>query len=434
MFNLTKDKKIESYLGEERLYTLYALGTPGGAKLLAKILLTLVVLFIAVLFLPWRQNVRGTGNVTAFNPQNRPQSVESIIGGRILKWYIQEGQYVQKGDTIVTITEVKEKYLDPQFLDRLREQISAKESGITSKEEKVNALNRQAGALRDAMNFKIEQSKAKLEAERVRYENARNQFERNRKLFDAGNIALTKFQEIEYKFQGSQADYMNAQTELDRVRAEYLDKINKTESDISNTYSELFDARGELSKLRNEYSNMQIRNTQYQILAPQSGIVVKAVQSGIGETIKEGDPVCTILPDGNDMAAEMYIHANDVPLISKGKKVRIEFDGWPALQVSGWPSVTVGTFGGEVKVVDQVNSKPGMFRILVVPDKSDEPWPKQLRQGSGIKGWIMLNNVPVWYEIWRQLNGFPPSLYNEPLDEIINKESKASGTTSGKQK
>jgi multidrug resistance efflux pump len=427
MLNLSEHKTSE-YIAEERLYTLRALETPRAAKVLAKLLMAAILIFLVVLFLPWQQNIRGTGKVTAFNPQNRPQQVEAVIAGRIQRWHVQEGQLVNAGDTIVTISEVREKYFDPELLTRIREQVDAKEKGLVSKQEKVNALNRQVAALRNGMKLKIEQSKAKLDAERVRFENAQNQFERNKKLFEAGNIALTKFQEIEYKFQGSQADYLNAQTELDRVRAEYLDKINKAESDISTTFADLFDSQAELSKLRNEYANLQIRNSQYQIVAPQSGRIVRAMQSGIGETIREGDPVCTILPEGSDAAVEMYVKAMDVPLLYKGEKVRIEFDGWPALQFSGWPSVSVGTFGGVVKVIDYVNSKPGEFRILVVPDESDEPWPRQLRQGSGIKGWIMLNDVPIWYEIWRQLNGFPPRLYDEPLDDVILESDRSDKT------
>ena len=413
---------IDQYIGKERFYTLEALGTPRGARILAKLLLGLVLLFIVILFLPWQQNIRGSGKVTAFNPQNRPQSVEAVIAGRIQKWHVQEGAFVERGDTIVTISEVKEKFFDPQLLPRLREQIQAKENGLKSKEEKIDALGRQVAALRNGMQLKIEQARAKLDAERVRFENAKNQYERNKNLFEAGNIALTKFQDIEYKFQGSQADFLNAQTELDRLRAEFLDKINKSESEISSTYGELFDAQAEISKMRNELANFSIRNEQYQILAPQSGFIVKAIQSGIGETIKEGDAVCTIMPETTDVAVEMYVRAMDVPLMARGEKVRIEFDGWPALQFSGWPSVSVGTFGGEVQVIDYVNSKPGEFRILVVPDPADEPWPKQLRQGSGIKGWIMLNDVPIWYEIWRQLNGFPPSLYDEPLEDVIERK------------
>jgi len=412
---------IGKELRYDSLYSLRSLRTPRAGKILAKWLVALALLFLIVLFLPWQQNIRGNGQVTALNPVNRPQTVEAIIAGRIQQWYMREGDLVRKGDTLVTISEVKEKYFDPQLLARLQQQIEAKESSLTSKDKKANALQRQIKALRESMKIKIEQTQSKLQAEQVRFQNAENQFQRNKKLYDAGNIPLTKFQEYEYKFQGSKADYLNAQLELDRVEAEYLDKISKAESDLNNTRAEAFDAQADIAKARNEYANTAIRNEQYQILAPQDGYIVKAMKAGIGETIKEGDAICTIMPQASDLAVEMYVRAMDVPLISKGRKVRVQFDGWPALQFSGWPSVSVGTFGGEVSVIDYVNSKPGEFRILVVPDASQDPWPVQLRVGSGTKGWVMLQDVPLWYELWRQLNGFPPSLYAAPRKDFGDK-------------
>ena len=417
---------IDKVMLQDKLYSLRALKTPQAGKILAKWLFVLGLIFIIFLFLPWQQNIRGTGKVTALSPMNRPQTVEAIIAGQIRRWHVREGQFIKKGDTIVTLSEVKEKYFDPQLLSRMREQISAKESSLISKDQKSKALKRQVKALREGMQNRIDQTQAKLEAEKFRFKNAENQYQRNKKLYEAGNIPLTKFQDIEYKFQGAQADYTNAQIELDRVEAESLDKISKAESDLSNTLGEVFDGQGDLAKYRNEYSNIQIRSNQYQILAPQDGTVVKAMKAGLGETIKEGDAVCTIMPMAADVAVEMYVRAMDVPLLSKGRKVRIQFDGWPALQFSGWPSVSVGTFGGSVEVIDYVNSKPGLFRILVIPDKTDEVWPIQVRFGSGVKGWVMLDDVPVWYETWRQLNGFPPSLYNENLSTIIREKEKKS--------
>jgi len=417
MLNISK-QSVNDRIPKDRLYSLKTLKAPKTGKVVAKWLTGLGIVFFAVLFLPWQQNIRGRGLVTALDPTNRPQTVETAIAGRIVKWHIREGQYVHRGDTLLTLAEIKEKFFDPDLLKRLSEQIEAKGGSLVSKNDKAKALQRQIKALREGMQNKIDQSKAKLEAERVRFLNAENQFERNKKLFEAGNIPLTKYQDIEYKYQGSKADFENARIELDRVEAEYLDKISKAESDLSNTLGEVFETEGEIAKLRNEYVNMQIRNQQYQITAPQSGVVVKALKAGLGETIKEGEAVSTIMPDANDLAVEMYVKAMDVPLVAKGRKVRIMFDGWPAIQFSGWPSVSVGTFGGQVEVIDFVNSKPGEFRILVVPDKEDDPWPKQLRMGSGTKGWVMLNDVPVWFEIWRQLNGFPATLYEEPEDPL----------------
>jgi multidrug resistance efflux pump len=375
------------------------------------------LIMVLILFLPWQQNIRGSGSVTALNPANRPQTVQAIIAGQISNWRIREGQFVKTGDTIVTIREIKEKYFDPDLLQRMQEQLSAKKKTLQYKTEKSEALQRQLAALKDAMERKIEQANAKLVAEEVKFQNAQNQYERNKKLFEAGNIPLTKFQDITYKFQGASADFDNAKTEIARLRAEYAEKISKSESDFGTTKAEIFETVGEISKLTNEYTNTEMRSAQYQIIAPQSGHVVRAMRAGIGETIKEGDPVCTIMPEVSDLAVEMYVKAMDVPLITKGRKVRVEFDGWPALQFSGWPSVSVGTFGGSVEVIDYVSAQPGEFRILVTPDTTQEAWPSQLRVGSGTKSWVMLDNVPVWYELWRQLNGFPPSLYRNPLPD-----------------
>ncbi|HEX6892382.1 MAG TPA: HlyD family efflux transporter periplasmic adaptor subunit [Chryseolinea sp.] len=398
-------------------YTLDTLHARRGSRVLAKILVIILFLFLLTLFLPWQQNIRGTGNVTALSPMNRPQSVEAIIGGRVQNWFVREGDFVRKGDTIVSIVEIKEKYFDPQLLERLGQQITAKENSLRYKSEKATALTRQITALQQTMQFKIEQTKSKLEAQKIIYQNAENQLKRNKKLYEDGNIALTKYQDFQYRFQSNQAEYQAMELELKRVRAEYEDKISKAESELRSTQSELYEGEAEIAKARNEYANTQIRSDKYQIRAPQDGYVVKAMKAGIGETINEGEAICTIMPEASDLAVEMFVQAMDVPLISKGRKVRIQFDGWPAIQFSGWPSASVGTFGGIVRVIDYVNSKPGQFRILVVPDDTDEQWPAQLRVGSGTKGWVMLDDVPVWYELWRQLNGFPPSLYAAPDEE-----------------
>ncbi|HRX00651.1 MAG TPA: HlyD family efflux transporter periplasmic adaptor subunit, partial [Cyclobacteriaceae bacterium] len=345
------NETIDDRLPKDRLYSLRTLQTPKAGRILARWLFVLGLLFFVLLFLPWQQNIRGRGEVTALNPAHRPQTVETAIAGRIQRWHVREGQLVNKGDTILSLTEIKEKYFDPQLLLRLSQQIDAKESSIQSKDQKANSLKDQISALRQQQKVKYEQAQAKLEAERVRFQNAENQYQRNKSLFEAGNIPLTKFQDFEYKYQGSKADFNNARIELDQVNAEYLDKINKAESEFNNTLAELFDSQGSLAKLKNEYANMSIRNEQYQVIAPQDGIVVRALKAGLGETIKEGEAVCTIMPESSDLAVAMYVKAMDVPLISKGRKVRIQFDGWPALQFSGWPSVSVGTFGGVVEVI-----------------------------------------------------------------------------------
>ncbi|WP_421763169.1 HlyD family secretion protein [Ekhidna sp.] len=435
-------------LSETHLYSLRTLKTPGVGRTVAKVLIVITLIFIIFLFLPWQQNIRGKGKLTALNPKNRPQMVQSAIAGRISSWNIIEGDYVNNGDTLLTITEIKDKFFDPNLIFRMEEQLEAKQNSRDAKSDKIIALKNQIKALRKALTAKTSQAENKLTqaslkleadslefvAEKVNYENASSVFSRNKNRFEAGNITLTKFQEIESKFQMSaakvlkaenewlqrKADLANAELELTSIEADYTDKISKAQSNLNETISGLNETMGEISKMENELSNVRIRKEQYQIIAPQSGYVVKVIKVGIGETIKEGDAVATILPESNDKAVEMYVKAMDIPLIQTGKKVRVQFDGWPALQFSGWPNVSVGTFGGVVAIIDRVQSKNGMFRIIVKPDPDDEDWPEQLRLGSGIKGWVMLNNVPIWYEIWRQMNGFPPTIYEDenPENEI----------------
>lgn len=440
MLNFSNAKK--GYLPkEDHLYALHTLNTPGIGRTVAKVLIVLITILLIIMFLPWQQNIRGKGKLTALNPASRPQQIESAIAGRITKWNIMEGDFVDKGDTILVLSEIKDKYFDPNLLMRLEEQMEAKENSLAFKRKKRAAYESQVKALSRAMQLKLEQTsnkllQAKLKvdsdslrliSERLNNENAQSVFERNRRRFEAGNITLTKQQQFEAKrLEGqaklnsarnklleTRAELINAEVDIYGTEAEYLEKISKAESSLNGTISEIHDTEGSLSKLKNEYASMVIRNEQYHILAPQSGFLVKALKVGIGETIKEGEGVAVIMPDASDMAVEMFVKAMDIPFISEGRSVRVQFDGWPALQFSGWQNVSVGTFGGIVEVIDAVNSNAGEFRILVKPDPNDDPWPKQLRFGSGIKGWVMLDNVPIWYEIWRQMNGFPPDVYDE---------------------
>jgi len=445
--------ELKDNLGADQLYTLKTLKTPSAGRTLAKWLLGIGAVFVIGLFLPWQQNIRGKGEVTAFSPGNRPQSVQSAIAGRISQWHKREGQYLEEGDTILTLTEIKDEYFDPQLLMRLDEQVKAKQKSIDSKQSKSEALKKQIAALTEGRKVKLNQGRNKLqqakyklvsdsvdyESEKVRFKNFENQYERNKRLYEAGNIALTKFQDIESKYQEarmkvvsaenkylqSKAEVVNARVAINGIDAEYADKISKSESDLNATLSELFDAEAELSKMKNKLANTEIRAGQYQLTAPQDGYLVKTIKSGVGETIKEGEPIAVVMPKSPDKAIELYVQAMDVALISQGRKARIEFDGWPALQFSGWPSVSVGTFGGIVQVIDRVNSPGGYFRVLITPDPDGEDWPEQIRMGSGAKGWVMLDDVPVWYEIWRQLNGFPPSLYEPPVEEQKGKKAKS---------
>lgn len=404
-----------------------------------RFLLGSAIFGLIVLFLPWTQNIRSKGYLTTLMPDQRPQTIQSPIPGRIEKWYVKEGDFVQKGDTILFISEVKNEYFDPQLVARTGQQIKAKEMSVESYQGKVKALKNQIAALTNERSLKLRQAKNKLmqsglkvksdsidlEAAKTNISIAERQFNRTNQLQEEGLKAITDVEEKRLKLQESQAklisqenklmaaknEVLNAEMEINRVQAEYTDKISKAQSDMYTAQSSQFDSEAQVTKLENAYTNYEMRNDMYYIRAPQSGYINKALQGGIGETFKEGDRLVGIMPSEYDMAVETYVEPLDLPLVHIGEKVRIQFDGWPAIVFSGWPNASYGTFGGKVVAVETFISDNGKYRVLLAPDLEDQEWPKDIRVGSGANTIALLEDVPIWYELWRQLNGFPQDYY-----------------------
>lgn len=392
-----------------------------------------------ILFLPWTQNIKGKGYLTTLSPDQRPQTIQSPIPGRIEQWFVQEGDYVKKGDTILFISEVKNEYFDPNLVERTGQQIKAKSASVMSYEGKVKALRNQISALSNERGLKLEQAKNKLlqaklkvqsdsidlEAAKTNISIAERQYDRVVQLQSEGLKAVTDVEEKRLKLQETQAklisqqnkllaarnEILNAEVEINRVNAEYTDKISKAQSDMYTAQSSQFDSEAQVTKLENEFTNYEMRNDMYYIKAPQNGFINKALQGGIGQTFKEGEPLLGIMPADIDMAVETFIEPLDLPLIHLGEKIRIQFDGWPAIVFSGWPNVSYGTYGGEVVAIETFISDNGKYRILVAPDPEDHDWPSAIRVGSGANTIALLEDVPIWYELWRQLNGFPPNYY-----------------------
>jgi len=414
-----------------------------------KTIWVLSICLVLFLFLPWTQNVSGAGSVTTLKPNQRPQTVQSAIAGRIEKWYVNEGDYVKKGDTILFISEIKEDYLDPNLVENTGKQLDAKESAVISYADKVKALENQMGAIQNEKGLKLKQAQNKLkqsylkvqsdsidfEASKTLLKIAQTQYNRSVSLEKEGLKAMTDVEEKRSKLQETEAkiitqenkyiasknEVLNAIMELNRIRAEYDEKNAKASSDRQTALSTQFDTEAQVNKLKNQFRNYQIRNGMYYIVAPQNGYVNRALQSGIGETIKEGTAIVSIMPASFDIAVETYINPVDFPLIHKGEKVRVWFDGWPSIVFSGWPGASYGTFGGVIVAKENFISENGKYRVLIAPDKSDKVWPTQLSIGAGTQTIALLENVPIWFEIWRTLNGFPPNFYQPTTTENIKK-------------
>lgn len=397
------------------------LARPSGPRTFLRWVWGLLLAAVGVLFLPWQQSVHGRGELTALSPADRPQVVPAVIGGRIAEWHVAEGAFVRRGERIARLTEVKDQYLDPATLDRYGEQLAAKRTSVAAKREKGAALAAQIAALEGGLALSLDKARNKVTLYRAAAEAAAadsaiavDQAERRERLAREGLTSTNDLQAARLRAQQAaaravekRAELANAELELRSLGAEYADKLAKARAERSATLADVADGEGEASKLRNAVDNLALRNRLYDIVAPQDGYVVRAVRAGVGEQVKEGDAIVTVMPARPRLAAAVQIRAMDLPLVAPGHRVRLQFDGWPAIQLSGWPEVSVGTFGGVVAVVDRVGAPDGTFRMLVTPDPAEEPWPAGLRQGSGLYAWAMLGRVTLGYELWRRVNGFP---------------------------
>ncbi|HRG25917.1 MAG TPA: HlyD family efflux transporter periplasmic adaptor subunit [Chitinophagaceae bacterium] len=392
-----------------------------------------------ILFLPWTQNIRAKGTVTTLRQEQRPQQLNTIIPGRVIKWYVKEGDFVQAGDTILQLAEIKDDYLDPQLLSRTKEQLSAKSLTVDYYKNKVGTSGTQINALNEALQLKMDQLRNKLQQLQLKVQSdsmesiaaandfkiAAQQFSRQKAMYDSGLVSLTQLEQRNQSYQNSLAKKVSAENKLQNARQDltitriemnatqqdYMEKIAKAQGDQFQSLSQIATGQGDIAKLENQYSNYSIRNGLYFITAPQSGQITKARKAGIGEIVKDSEMIVEIVPDQVQYAVELFVRPLDLPLVSNGQKVRFMFDGFPAIVFSGWPNTSYGTFGGKVVAVESSVSYNGKFRILVTEDPADKPWPRELKMGTGAQGMALLKDVPIWYELWRNINGFPPDYY-----------------------
>ena len=410
----------------------------------------ILIALVVVAFLPWTQNIRAKGAVTTLRQEQRPQELNTIIAGKVVKWHVKEGDFVKAGDTILQLGEVKVEYFDPQLLERTKQQITAKQmanQGYASKAQtaavQIDALIEGRKLKLSQLDNKIKQQYLKLQSDSMdlsavnnEYSVSKRQIDAAKLMLDSGVISLTDYERRKVSFQNSQAKrigseskFLQSKQELNNLFIEknstvqeYTDKISKAEGERFSSLSNIASGEADVSKLENSYSNYDIRNQLYYIRAPQSGQITKAKKAGLGEMLKEGEMIVEIVPTNVQHAIELFVSPMDVPLISMGQKVRFIFDGFPAIVFSGWPNSSYGTFGGVVSAIETSVSTNGKFRILVTEDPKDKPWPKQLSIGGGANGIALLKDVSIWYELWRNINGFPPEYYQSEYEKETKKK------------
>jgi multidrug resistance efflux pump len=409
---------------------------PRAIRKLAKVLL-LVFLTMgpAFVFLPWVQNVQAQGRVIALDPLNRALVIPAPVTGRLVRVDVQEGMYVQRGQVLAELSDQ-----DPQYALRLEQQLQFMREKLDAARGMVQVYEQQLGFQEQARSQSVtaaqlaaagaEQlvliAQRDLDGHEADLLQKRADFARKSKLFEAGVVSELDFQKAEADFVSAVAKVEGGKAKIEQLRNDQQGKLteivrigNEQQARIESTRSSREDARSKVAAAEKDLNDAAIKfdrqKTQI-VTAPRDGYVLRVHAANSADLLSQGDPLLELIPDADDLAVELWVRGIDAPLIHPGRPVRIQFEGWPAVQFAGWPSVAVGTFGGRVLVVDAQGAPDGRFRVLVAPDPDDAPWPdrRYLRQGVRANGWLLLDTVRLGYEIWRQLNAFPPAMDSAP--------------------
>jgi adhesin transport system membrane fusion protein len=429
------------------LSSLILVESPPSLRVLAKMLIALLVFFLlAMILTPWQQNVAGSGRVVAFEPFDRIQSIAAPVSGRVRQAWVMEGSRVEAGDRLLEIVDN-----DPAILERLQAQREALGAQLEAARSKFAIYDSQIEALEIARRLAMESAESRVQmaiagvesarigrdAARAAAQQAMLNFDRQRELLEEGLTSDLEFEMAERVHLEAQArldqahqawsaagnDERASRADLGRVDTEARARVDTARA---GRQSASVDAAALQERLAHLESRIAQQSTQL-ITAPRSGTIMRLHAAPGAQLVHSGDPLVSLIPDTASRAVELWVDGNNVPLIEKGRRVRLQFEGWPAVQFAGWPSVAVGTFGGEVALVDPSADAAGRFRLLVVPDPLDAAWPEPqyLRQGARANGWVLLDSVSLGYELWRQANDFPPTVAFNGSSEASSPEQSA---------
>lgn len=438
-----------------KLQSWEAVQIPDRLRFSAHLAVKLLLLFALVIaFAPWTQTITASGQLSAYSPYERPQDIEAQITGRIKKWHVYEGVRVKQGELILEMDDYDPQFMSPDLLPLLEQRRQALEQTRKAALDRADQLDKRIKDMQDLVKAavpsaearvveaenKVREAEQKVASAKIAVDTAELNVDRNRQLATQG---LVSQRELELSIQAaiaSKADLQAAEAGLrgaqqgmkalrfgrDQISAEMLQRLLDAEASRAGALADAARASDQVAEIELRVSNAAQRRAAARILAPVDGTVVKMAETGVGETVRPGDKLVKISPASMDKAVEFKADGIDAPLLNAGRKVKLLFYGIPAIPLPAWPELMAGTYTGVIKVVDQVDDGKGNYRFWVVPDPEERPWPEQthVRQGTKVMGWVVLNRVPLWYELWRRFNLFPPDYQEGPpslLDTLLPK-------------
>jgi len=391
----------------------------------------IIVVLVLILFLPWEQTSKGEGKLIAYNPSERHYTIHAPISGFIKDYNIQEDKLVKEGDLLFEMVDLDNEYL-PKLKDignDIQIERSNTQNTLRILNEQRNNLEENLQTGLDIYDGKISQTKDSLSTLRNTKSEVQNNYniskinyERIKLLYEEGieskrsyEVAHNEYVKFSTMLENTLLSIQREEKSLQIQIKEKESFLKSQENRIKSMQNQIIASQNRLKNLDKELTNATInisRNANSRVYATKDGYPMRVLINDKDRYVKAGEPLIQFSPLITKRALLVKVRALDMPLIKEGLKVRVQFYGWPALQVSGWPTITYGTFGGVVDKLDPISHEDGFYYAYIV-QTPEEPWPSSdvLRVGTNASAWIRLSTVPIWYELWRLHNAAPVNMF-----------------------
>jgi len=393
-------------------------------------------LLVSLLFLPWQQTVKGKGVVIALDSTERDYSILAPVDGFIEKFYVKENQFVKKGEALFKMVDLDNEYLlklenirldlEHQIENTKLEIVNLKQQIIETKKYLDNGIyvyEQKILQVREKIKS-IELKKIFLEKS---YEIKKSNFERISSLYKDGIESKRKYElaENSYIKADAESQKVNIDIVVEKQNIVILKKeiekfLTVTQNKLHSFDNKVLNVQNRKTGLGQQLYTQSIKIQRYknsEVIAPKDGYVIRILKSDQNRYLKKGEGILHFAPKVTQKSIFLKVLDFNMPLIKEDLPVRIMFHGWPALQVSGWPEIQFGSFGGVVKTVEHISHEKGYYYSYITEDSHG--WPKGdiLRMGTQATVWVRLSTVPIWYHIWRSINAVPPQMVDPKTKE-----------------
>ena len=276
--------------------------------------------------------------------------VSSRISSFVEKIYVQDNQFVKKGDTLVVLN-------PSDFAIRLKQAELAfanaqAQLGVIGSNTKTASVNA------SAVGSNILTAKANAEAAKVRLWKANQEYERYGKLLQLQSVTQQQFDGVKAEKETAEKLSTVAESQLSAAR----EQSSASQSQASSVGSQMKPAEI-LAQQRVEEVNFAKLNLSYTvILAPEDGYVSKK-NIQIGQLLSPGQTLMYIV-NSDDIWTVANFKETQLEKMKVGQEVEVEVDAYSGLKLKGKVESIQSATGNKFSLIPADNASGNFVKVV----------------------------------------------------------------------